>query len=526
MKSYASSLTAVACMLLGNAAFAQETAISEPRVIGVPAVPPPPPHVFSSLREEALESSGAGVEGGEVYFQDPAGRIRFYPSARLTLDGNVSPGAPSLGGDPSGNGLGASFFVRRAGFEVSGELRSRLFFTLGFELGGGRIGNTDYVGDGTTRFARASAHTGRLLPADAHITLDFRRWLNVTAGQQLLPYSMSNRTPDTVHELPERPLAIRAFAAPWHRDLGVTVWGEAAPKEYLHYEVGVFSGDGYEHPFADALPEFAGRIHSRPFSGMGSDFLLSKAQVGVSARVGSRDPSRVAYDYPTVASGQGFVLWQPGYIDSLGRTTHVLPSGVQRAFGAELRLPFQLPEGRGLDLQSEVHYVENDTREAVAGYVTTNSERFGRIQGVGWYAQLSFWCCGNAYANGDVGEVKPKRLDLDVPAAKRPALRRGVELLALASGIDANYDGATREGSTKDAKTPRSNVKVFQLGGGAQYWFGRNFRGGVFYSGYLAPNAGTPKNLVVMPGNVPDAAGAVSGSPLLHEVTLRLAAGF
>ncbi len=556
MNSYASSLFALGLVLLGGAAAAEEAAplvTENPAIVGVPgdsgpplAPPvielpsvPPPPAVFASLRDDLSPPALAGVENGAAYLRDQDDSLRIYPAARLTLDGHASPGAPSLlGGTTEGNGLGATFLVRRIGFDFSGVIHSRLAFTAGIELGGSRIGTTEYVGPGTSRIGMPSAHDGRVRPADAHVSYLFRRWLNFTAGQQLLPFSMSNRTPDAVVEVPERPLAIRAFAVPWHRDIGLTVWGEAAPKEYLHYEVGVFSGDGYEHAFADALPEFAGRIHSRPLAALGSAFILSKAQIGLSARIGSRDPTRVTYDHPTVATGQGWVLWQPGYIDSLGRATHVLPSGLQRAIGGELRLPLQLPGGRVLDLQSELYYVENDTRESVTGFLSTNTERFGRTQGVGWYAQLSFWCCGDAHANGDVGVVVPPRVALQHPAATAtsharseeltPVSRvpRGLELLLLASGIDANYDGAGREGSTRDAKTPRSNIKVFQLGGGAQYWFGKNFRSGVFYSGYVAPKSASASNLVVLPGNVPDENGVTSGATVLHELTFRLAAGF
>ncbi len=511
--------------------------VPEPRVIGVPAIPlAPPPPVFPSLRDDGAPSL-AGIEAGQVFLRDPSDQLRLYPSARLSLDLHATPGAPDLviSGDDT-RGLGPSFFVRRATFEVSGEFGSRLAFTAGVELGGGRIGSTEYVGPSTTRLSMASAHAGRVLPADAHVSYRYRRWLNLTAGQQLLPFSMSNRTPEWAHALPERPLAIRGFAAPWHRDLGLTVWGEAAPKEYLHYEVGVFGGDGYEHVFADALPEFAGRLYTRPLAGLGPRFPLSRAQLGISARVGSRAPERVAYDYPTIATGQGWVLWQPGYVDSLGRTTHVLPSGLQRAVGGELRLPVQLPGGRALDLQGEAYFVENGTREAVTGFVATNTERFGRLQGVGWYAQLSFWCCGDAYANGDIGVTAPRRVELDRPTQVRPRfaaeasgatrIPRGLELVALASGINANYDGASREASTKDPKTPRSNVNVYQVGVGGQYWFGRNFRAGLHYSAYLAPNSGTIKNLVTLPANVPDRDGATEDGHASHELTFRMQAGF
>lgn len=510
----------------------------EPPVERVPTIPLlPPPPVFPSLRQHDDRPSLAGIEDGRVFVRDATGRLQLFPSARVSLDLNATPGAPDLGtSSEDARGLGTAFFVRRATFELRGELGARLAFTVGIELGGGRIGTTEYSGPATPRIAMASAHAGRVLPADATVSYRFRRWLNLTAGQQLLPFSMSNRTPEWAHALPERPLAVRAFAVPWHRDLGLTVWGEAAPKEYLHYELGVFGGDGYEHVFADALPEFVGRIYTRPLAGLGAGSALEGAQLGVSARVGSRAPERVTYDYPTVSTAQGWVLWQPGYEDSLGRTTRVLPSGLQRAVGGELRLPIRLPGGSALDLQGEAYFVENDTREAVVDFVATNTERFGRLQGVGWYGQLSYWCCGDPFANGTIGEATPRRVELGGEASpnggpppagvQRRTVPRGLELVAIASGINANYDGATRVGSTKDSKTPRSNVNVYQLGVGGQYWFGRNFRGGLHYSAYVVPNAGTIQNLAVVPSNVPDQSGAVNAGNSSHELTLRLQAGF
>jgi hypothetical protein len=574
MQSHASRLTAVALVLFTHAAQAEEPAVApqapgvaepsqsappaapaasaapgapspsapvatpststalqrEPalRVIPVPAIPPPPPAAFASL-DVGGGAPLAGIEGGELFFRDARDRVRLYPSARLSLDLAATPGAPDLTGDPGeGALLGPSFYVRRALFEVSGEIGSRLAFTVGVELGGRRIGSPADPASSVGRVAMANAHDGRLLPADVTVSYRYRRWLNLTAGQQLLPFSSSNRTADDAHSLPERPLAIRSFAVPWHRDLGLTVWGDAAPGDYLHYELGVFGGDGYEQVFVDALPEFAGRITSRPFQGLGDGFAVSKTRIGVSARVGSRDPERVAYDLANVTTGQGWVLWQPGYVDPLGRRAHVLASGLQRAIGGELRLPVQLSGGRVLDLQAEAYHVSNDTREAVAGFLTSNTERLGRLAGVGWYGQLSFWCCGGPVRDEAIGTVRPRHVELDrrgPGAATGREIRRGLELVAIASGIHARYEAASREGEAT-AVTPSGDLVVYQLGGGAQYWIGRHFRGGVHYSAYLAPGAGRAENLAITPGNLPDREGVVRDSSVMHELTVRVQAGF
>jgi len=191
-------------------------------------------------------------------------------------------------------------------------------------------------------------------------------------------------------------------------------------------------------------------------------------------------------------------------------------------------LPFRLPGGRVLDLQAEAYHVSNDTREAVTGFLTSNTERLGRLAGVGWYGQLSFWCCGGPVRDEAIGTVRPRHVDLDrrgSDAARGREVRRGLELVAIASGIHARYEAASRGGEAT-ASSPSGDLVVYQLGGGAQYWLGRHFRGGVHYAAYLAPDAGSDANLALMPGNVPDRSGVASGSPAMHELTVRVQAGF
>jgi hypothetical protein len=292
------------------------------------------------------------------------------------------------------------------------------------------------------------------------------------------------------------------------------MWGEVARK-LLAYEVGVFAGDGVDRPFADTTPDGIGRIYTRPLASLGKGTFFEQAQIGVSGRIGGRNPEKVTYDYPAIATNQGWVLWQPGYVDSRDRVTHILPSGIQRAIGGELRLPFDLPGGLGLDVQGEGYYAVNDTREAIDGFVATNSERFGRVRGAGWYGRVSFWACGDAFANGEPGVWQRPRLEL----GREDPIPRGLEILAVASGINADYSGATREGSTEDPRTPRTRITSYQVGGGVQYWYGTLFRAGVHYMAYIAPDSGTDANLVLMPDNVAGGDGHVH-----HELGIRLAA--
>src|SRR5262249_55401413 len=139
----------------------------------------------------------------------------------------------------------------------------------------------------------------------------------------------------------------------------------------------------------DARVDFMGRMFVRPFAGSGSSDLEKYTQIGVSGRYGQRDQNKVAYDYASMTTQQGFVLWKPGYTDSQGRSIHILPSGQQATIGGELRLQVSR-----FALQGEAYYVANNTRESVDGTQLTNTERFGRMLGVAWYGRASVWPVG------------------------------------------------------------------------------------------------------------------------------------
>lgn len=493
---------------------------------GLPPAPLAPPAIFpSQLEEEDDEEEIIGFHDGRVFIRHPHDVFRLYLGGRLRTDFTWAAGAPEISATRGGSALMPQLNLRRVRFDLSGELRQRLFFTAGIELGGARIGVTTYEGATTSRFARASAHDGVLRPAEVSVSYLFRPWLSFSVGQLNTPFSMSNRTREEATPLMERNIAIRGFAVPDAKDIGLTLWGEVLEERMLNYELAVIGGDGPDHIGADGLPDFVGRIYARPLASLGKGSFFKQAQIGVSARFGGRDHrGYVSYDYPTIASGQGFVLWQPGYVDSQERVIRVIPSGAQRAIGGELRLPFDLPRGRGLDIRAEAYYVANNTREAVQGYELTNTERFGRVKGIGYYGSLSFWACGDRFIDSEPGIHRPARVDLGRDAP----IKRGLEVTAIAAGIVANYSGATREGSTADDNTPESNIALYQFGGALQYWFGRNFRTSVEYMVYFAPDSGeADKNQAVVPDNIhQNDDGSFGGEHLHQELGARVAVTF
>jgi hypothetical protein len=476
---------------------------------------PPPP----AAEPERL----AGFQDG-FFLRDAHDWFRLYPRARLNLDlnGSAGPGVYSLKGVDGGTALGPKVLVRRLRLELGGDfIQEHVNFFGSVDFGGqtitnanGKIQNaaasagTDPAAD-TARWAAVQT-TGAIASAqDVWINLRASRFLNLMIGQYQAPFSMENRTGDGLGPWMERNLAVRGFVLPMLKEIGLTLWG-SLPRDALGYEVGVFGGDGQNRPNVDDKVDWIGRVYARPFAHAGE--ALAKAQIGVSARHGDRDPTMVAYDYPTITTGQGFTLWDPTYTDSRGRLTHVIPSGAQNEIGGELRVPFGIAA-----LQAEGYWVDNHTREAIDGYQLTNTERLGHVFGAGWYAQLSCWPLGDAFASPDPGMVRPRTLDLKSPPER---IKKGLEVLMIVSGINASYDGASR-GGTADKKEPASSVTVYEYGFGANYWLGRFFRAAVNYIVYYTPESGSADNGAVVPGNLGKT--PTAGAHVLHEISARLA---
>ena len=98
-------------------------------------------------------------------------------------------------------------------------------------------------------------------------------------------------------------------------------------------------------------------------------------------------------------------------------------------------------------------------------------------------------------------------------------------MIAIASGINASYRGATRLNSTPDPNTPMSDVTIYQMGVGANYWHTKHVRFGVYYMAYLTPDSGSAKNQAVVPDNLTTSADdrQPNTGHVLHELSARLA---
>jgi hypothetical protein len=499
-------------------------------------LPPGQPSPFpqESLLDRRNEGPLLAGWSDGFYLRDQNNYFQLFPRALVQTDvyGFFGAGAAAVPATDGGVGLKSRLLIRRARLGLGGEFLKRWSFMIEGELGGQDPNNTNGAAQlsaapagkaptaATARYAPLDSVGSRAGLADVWISYRYAPWLNLMVGQFNLPFSMENRTADDYTPWMERNLAIRSFVVPSSKDLGGMLWGDIE-RGLVSYEIGVFGGDGQNRPSVDNRVDFSGRVYARPFASLGTGSLAKHTQIGLSARHGDRDPASVGYDYPAITTGQGFELWKPAYTDSLGRFVHVLPSGSQNAIGGELRT--RLSE---FALQGEVYYVANNTREAVDGFQLTNTERLGQIHGLGWYLQLSGWLLGDSFVAPDPGMNRPRRLDTRVEGEGRP--RRGLELIAIMSGINANYSGATRKGATADPLTPSADITVYELGLAAQYWHTKHVRFAVNYIVYDTPESGDrTKNQAVVPANLPPTSTtAATPGHLLHELGARLALSF
>jgi phosphate-selective porin len=490
----------------------------------------------------ASVSSGPPLAGwhGNFFLRDQNDYFRLYPKGRLHVDFNSFFG-PGVNGEngvaaaDDGNNLKNRLVLRRLRLEFAGEIMKRIQWNISAEFGGQPLSNANGKtqtsassagkdpGADSARWAAVQGATAVASIENAYINYSVCPCLNFQLGQYNSPISMENRTSSNITSWMERSLPIRSFVVPSNKELGLMVWGELGEKNLI-YEVGVFAGDGLNRAQVDNAVDVMGRVAARPFAKKGGKSLIDKAQIGISARHGERDQAFVGYSYPSITTGQGVSLWTPRYNDAQGRRTHVIPSGSQNFIGGELRLPISKFELRG-----EGYYVANNTREALEGYQVTNTERFGRITGVGWYVQLSAWPIGDAFANGDPGIHRPTSMDLSKDPGKP---KKGLEVVAIVGGVNADYNGASRGGSAYDEKTPgapgvTSNVTVMQYGLGANYWYSKSFRASVNYILYQTPGSGADKeNLASVPGNSSKVAETRDTAHTLHELGTRFAIMF
>lgn len=443
-----------------------------------------PPPITADLSDPPLY----GMKDGLVYLRDPKDALRFYPHTQLDLDAHSfwGPGTDTLTPQDAGADLATRFFVRRARFDLGGEFFKRAAFDVGLDL----VANPAI--DGT----RADSTSTRVALADAWVKLDAGRGLGLTLGVFQAPFSLENRTATSELAMMERNVAIRGLVAPQGKALGVSING-SGQYETTHWDIGAFGAESVSPGVFERHFDGIGRFYTRPWAST-PGHLLHQLQIGVSARAGVRHPRDVTEDTSAITTGQGFAMWRPTRIDDLGRTVHVIPSGLQWGAGLELLVPI-----KGFFLRSEAYWISRDTRESQDGLQSTVTDRLGRMQGIGWYAEASIWPLQMA---GLVSEVplpqsSPHADHLELARAATLPERRGVEIAVLGAGINATYDGASRAGPA-DPSVLAKNIEIYQFGAALNFWHSRHLRLSINGNMYLVPKSGSAANAAIVPGNI------------------------
>lgn len=479
----------------------------------------------------------AGYHNGLFFLRDHHDNFHLYIQGRSQIDFYSY-----LGGGVSDTALHPTLFIRRVRPEVTGEFLGHFRFMIAGDFGATALDNPR----GTTELAAGppgstpNATTARFAPADAtrfqaqatDVFINYRRGsiFNVMVGQMDAPFTMENRTSDKYIPFMERSIAVRALGIPTNKELGGMVWGETEDR-FVYYSVGPYMGDGMNRPNVDSRMDLYGRAFVHPFakSAMSKTDPLRDAQIGGSVHYGSRDRAWVNYDYPALSTQGAFNFWNPTYAGQNG-PVHIMPAGDQIALAGELRVPISR-----FDLTSEVVYVSNGTREALEGYQATTSDRFGRLRGVSYYAQVGFWPFGKRDINGVPGYGNPPRLDFSKPD---PVVAdRALQLLAKWEQLSLSYKSASRSG-TPDPKNIDGDIKVNALSFGVNYWATKHVRFTLNYvlnmfpdSAPVSPSAAggpqqTPDQRAQAPGNtlakgVDDH--ARDNAHTLHEILARFA---
>ena len=477
-------------------------------------------------------SSGEPVAGwhGRFFLRDPDGNFRFSPVGIVQLDLHSTYGSGVDGVAPAagGSGLPARFFARRARFGFEGDMLDRWNYLVTFDLANGGLTNVTgfeqaYASPpgsdptaSTARYRAVQSPDAATGLRDAWINYALGSFLNFQFGQVRPPVSMESRTAILATPLLERSLASRTFIVPGGRETGLTLWGDFED-DLVSYELMIAGGDGLNRATVDGAVDVMGRVLVEPLHSIS---LLKRARIGLSARHGERDAQAVGYDVTPITTNQGYALWNPTYVDSLGRRTHVLPSGAQNLIGGEIYLPVG-----PVDVAAEGYFASYGTREALDGYQLTNTERLGSLEGVGLTSWVTWWAYGDERIGAPVGRMRPNKLKL----SKKPELGRGLELTALFSAVLARYEGASRAGES-DANTPgaatspTTALDVFQFAGAASYWHSRAVRLSLNYALYQLAGGSAADNLAVVPGNLapePD-----TSARSMHELSARVQLAF
>ncbi len=513
--SAASCSLSLLLLLLSNVAFAQQRTwgsddgdasqtFPEPRPDEPePRRPKPPatsPDVEAPPRRAFLDYSD-----GTFYLRSAHDNLIIGTGGRVHIDTYAFAG-PNVTKYHRANGTGLTphMFFRRFILESGGIIRKKWFYWIGGNFA-------------PTQLDMNAAPTSTAAVYDGFIGYQWPH-AQIYVGQYNAPFTMENVTSWGWLDFMERALAIRTIATPYNKDLGVTFWGAlgdgVAP---LEYQVGVLGGDGMNRPNVDNRVDLMARVLFRPLANATKD-TIHRLHVGVSGRAGSRDDDYVLYDAPTLSTPGGYAFWTPTYTTEDKTTIHVIPSGNQIAAAAEIYAPLER-----FDFKGELVYVNEERREAPGSDRKTTLRR-GRFDGIGAYAQLSYWPLGSVRVNG---HPAGRYIGIRVPKDRGAEHPFGLQLLIRGELMRLDYDANARTPEVDDGNLSArtTSIQVNALSVAVNYWATKHIRATAQYSLYTFP--GGPPSSGAAASNQAAAPGAKAtpsdpSANHLHEIGFRL----
>lgn len=466
---------------------------------------PPPPPILTELADPPL----VGEQNRLIFVRDSRDVIRLYPHAELALQaqGFFGSRVTVVPSDQAGVDLGPRFFVRHSRFELGGELGKRIAFSAAIEL------RANPAIDG----ARADGRDTEVALDDAWGYVDAGRGLGMMVGFFQAPFSLENRSRVRDLAFLERSVAVRGFAAPAPKVLGVAITGRTYTCiGRLSWTLGAFGAEALTPGKPDRGFDGIGQLGLEPLATHLEQGDLRSMYFGLSARGGSRNPRDASTEAPAVTTRQGYALWRPVRTSAGGETATVLQAGSQWALGLTARIPT-----RYVTLRAEGFLARKDTREVSSAA----AERGGTLQGFSGYAELSMWPL-MAFGVLDTEQIElgaypePEHLELALTVPHQD--RYGVELAVMVGGISARYEPASRSG-VEDPALPSGDLRVVELGAALNYWHTERFKLAASYNLYITPGSGSRENLAAVPGNL---GGEDKAARHLHEVSARMTLSF
>jgi hypothetical protein len=384
-------------------------------------VPPPPALVAKD------GAPLAGYHSGFFYIRDASDTFRLYPRGRIQLDftapfgAGVSDLATSFGQKPSA-------FIRRAQFELDGEVLTNWQWALGVDFGQAATDNwagtaatptdsvdpkTGIVKPATTRSTPVEGIGQAARPIDMYVNYKFDRAFNLQFGQFKVPVTLENRSSDLTNNFMEAPLGVKNLVSyTAQRDIGLMAWGESHDA-LVNYSIGIFNGDGPNRYNPDSNGDVMGRLFFHPFVSTKID-AISKLQIGGSFRYGVRSAKDVGYDLQTFTTQGRYAFWRPTYTDSLGNNMHIIPSGKQQTLAGELFWPVG-----PIDISAEAIYVDLQTREAreFAQLASPWTDRYGDLKGAAYNINVGAWLLGDRKFIRKPGYNEPVHVDFTKPSS-------------------------------------------------------------------------------------------------------------